>query len=154
MTPRAQVLEAADVVDDGEGRDVVEQRVEREVAAERVLLGRAERVVAVDEVIVLAVPRLAALRRAVAPALRVGLGLRLRLGFRRLLLGDLPPERGDLDDLRAELDVRQAEAAADDPAVPEQLLDLVRMRGGADVEVLRPASRAADRGRCRRRGRR
>ena len=52
----------------------------------------------------------------------------------------LPPERRDLDHLRAELDVRQPEAAADDPAVPEQLLDLIRMRRRADVEVLRPAA--------------
>jgi len=35
-------------------------------------------------------------------------------GFRLLFLRDLPPERGDLDHLRAEADVRQAEAASDD----------------------------------------
>ena len=52
----------------------------------------------------------------------------------------LPPECGDLDDLVAELDVRKAEAAADDPAVPEQLLDLVGMRRRADVEVLRTSA--------------
>ena len=40
----------------------------------------------------------------------------------------------------AELDVREPEAPADDPAVPEQPLDLVRVRVGADVEVLRPAA--------------
>ena len=32
----------------------------------------------------------------------------------------------------------QPEAAPDDPAVPEEFLDLVRMRVRADVEVLRP----------------
>ena len=48
-------------------------------------------------------------------------------------------ERGHFDRLVAELDVRETEAPADDPAVPEQLLDLVRMRRGADVEVLGPA---------------
>ena len=37
-----------------------------------------------------------------------------------------------------ELDVREAEPAADDPAVAEELLDLVGMRRGADVEILRP----------------
>ena len=47
----AQIVEAADVVDDREGRDVVEERVDREVAAERVLFGRAERVVVVDQVL-------------------------------------------------------------------------------------------------------
>ncbi len=52
---------------------------------------------------------------------------------------ELTPEGRDLDDLGAELDVGEPEAAADDPAVPEQLLDLVRMRRRADVEVLGPA---------------
>ena len=52
----------------------------------------------------------------------------------------LAAERRDLDDLRAELHVREPEAAADDPAVPEQLLDLIRMRRRADVEVLGPAA--------------
>ena len=52
---------------------------------------------------------------------------------------DLAAERRDLDHLGAELDVREPEAAADDPAVPEQLLDLIRMRRRADVEVLGPA---------------
>ena len=40
----------------------------------------------------------------------------------------------------SELDVRQTKPPADDPAVPEQLLDLIRMRRGADVEILRPAA--------------
>jgi hypothetical protein len=52
----------------------------------------------------------------------------------------LPPERRHLDRLRAELDVREAEPASDDPAIPEELLDLVRMRGRADVEILRMPS--------------
>ena len=47
--PGADVLEAADVVDDRARLDVVEERVQREVAAERVLFGRAERVVVMDE---------------------------------------------------------------------------------------------------------
>ena len=33
----------------------------------------------------------------------------------------------------------EAEATADDPAVAKELLDLVGMRGGADVEILRTA---------------
>ena len=40
-----QVLQAADIVDDRKRRDVVEKRVDREVPAERVFLGRAEGVV-------------------------------------------------------------------------------------------------------------
>ena len=39
-----------------------------------------------------------------------------------------------------ELDVGQPEPPADDPAVAEELLDLVRMRRRADVEILRPAA--------------
>jgi hypothetical protein len=34
--------------------------------------------------------------------------------------------------------VRQPEAPADDPAVTEETLDLVRMRVRPDVEILRP----------------
>ena len=63
-----EILQAADVVDDREGRDVVEQRVDGEVAAERVLFGRAERVVAMDEPFVRAhLARGACLRTAPAP---------------------------------------------------------------------------------------
>ena len=40
----------------------------------------------------------------------------------------------------AELDVREAEAPADDPAVAKELLDLMRVRRRADVEILRPAA--------------
>ena len=50
----------------------------------------------------------------------------------------MPPERRHFNRLRAELHVRQAEPAADDPAVAEQFLDLVRVGGRADVEILRP----------------
>ena len=35
--------------------------------------------------------------------------------------------------------MREAEATTDDPAVPEEFLDLVGMRGRADVEVFRLA---------------
>ena len=52
----------------------------------------------------------------------------------------LATERRDFDDLGSELDVGEAEAAADDPAVPKQLLDLIGMCGGPDVEILRPTS--------------
>jgi hypothetical protein len=52
----------------------------------------------------------------------------------------LTPERRDLDHFLAELDMRQPEAAADDPAVSKKLLDLIRMCRGADVEVFGPPS--------------
>ena len=55
-----QITKAADVVDDRLRRRVVEERVDREVAAERVLFGRAECIVAMDEVLV---PRRARGRR-------------------------------------------------------------------------------------------
>ena len=47
--PGADVVQAADVVDDRSRLDVVEERVQREVAPERVFLGRAERVVVVNQ---------------------------------------------------------------------------------------------------------
>src|SRR5437016_5117641 len=53
---------------------------------------------------------------------------------------DLTTERGDLDDLLAEPDVCQSKTTADDPAVAEELFDLIRMRRRADVEVFRPAA--------------
>ena len=73
-------------------------------------------------------------------------GRRLASGDRDAVLHDffaglhLPAERGDLDDLLPELDVREPEAAADDPAVAEELLDLIGMRRRADVEILGPAA--------------
>ena len=45
----------------------------------------------------------------------------------------------DFEGLGPELHVRQAKPPADNPAVPEQLLDLMRMGRRADVEVFRPA---------------
>ena len=97
---RLQIGQPLDVVDHLLGLDVVEQAVDGEVAAAGVLLGRAEDVVAADEQI-------------------AGLGL----GAVAVLVLDLArvgAEGRGLDDLRAEEDVRQPEAAADDPAVAEQ----------------------------------
>ncbi len=67
---------------------------------------------------------------------------------------DLAPERGHLDRLGAEADVRQAEAAADDPAVPEEPLHLVRVGRACRCRSPSAAGRAAGRARCRRPGRR
>ena len=130
ISPSSQILQAADVVDDREGGDVVEQRVDREVAAERVLFGRAEGVVVLDQQVAPSAAPPASVGGGSRPARR-GAGLARPAG-------DVLAERRDLDRLGAEAHVRQAEAAADDPAVPEQLLDLVRVRSSADVEVLRP----------------
>ena len=105
-----EVGEAADVVDDLLALDVVEQAVDREVAAPRVLGLGAEHVVAADqEVVVVLVARVGA-------------------------------ERRGLDDLRAEEHVGEPEPAADDPRVAERRLDLVRRRARRDVEVLRRAA--------------
>ena len=48
-TRPAQIVEATDVVDDRERRDVVEQRVDGEVAPKRIFFGRAEGVVAMNQ---------------------------------------------------------------------------------------------------------
>ncbi len=117
----AQILESADVIDDRERRDVVDERVDGEVAPERVLLGSAEGVVVMDQVFAFG---------------RGGIGRGDAVLHDLLARRHLTAERGNLDDLRAELDVREPEAPADDPAVAKQLLDLVRMRRCPDVEVL------------------
>ena len=134
-----QIGQPAGVVDDRKRRDVVEERVDREVAAERVLFRRAERVVVVHQL-------------HVRPPTVDGSG-----GGTPCLADDLRPAEPDagrsrLRYLGSKLDVRQAEAPADDPAVPKELLDLVGVRRRADVEILRDA-RAAGRERCRRRDR-
>ena len=128
-----EIGEAADVVDDRVRGDVVEEPVDREVAAERVLFGRAERVVVVRRGGRSGAAGSADGRRGGRDDDRIVLGW--RIGRR---LRDVLAERRDLDRLLAELDVRQAEAAPDDPAVPEQPLDLGRVRARADVEVLGP----------------
>ncbi len=108
-----EVLEPPHVVDDREVLDVVEEAVHREVAPVGVRLRRAERVVLVRPL--------------------------------RRVLDDLPDrlrvlaERGRLDHLLAEADVREAEPAPDEEAVAERALHLVRLRARADVEVLRLA---------------
>ena len=113
-----EVAQATGVVDDLRGGDVVEEGVDREVAAQRVLLGGAERVV----------------RALVEGAWRAGVGRLDLVGLRRA------PEGGGLDLLVAEADQREAEAAADDERVAEEPADLVRVRVRGDVEVLRGAS--------------
>ena len=52
----------------------------------------------------------------------------------------IPTERRRLDDLLAEAHVRQTEAAADEEAVAERPLHLVRGRVRADIEILRRAA--------------
>src|SRR5262245_62058836 len=48
----AQIVEAADVIDDRKRRDVVEQRVDGEIAAEGVFFRGPKRVVAMEEMLV------------------------------------------------------------------------------------------------------
>ena len=105
-----EVLETAHVVDDREVLDVVEEAVHREVAAVRIRLGRAERVV---------------LERTLRRVLD-DFPDRLRI----------LAERGRFDHLLAEADVREAEPAADEETVAERALHLVRLRARAHVEVL------------------
>lgn len=119
-----EILEPADVVDNRERRDVVEEGIDGEVAAKRILFRCAKRVV---------VPHLQFRCRFIGSSFS---GCRLVLRARQ----DMTTKRRDLDGLVAEPNVRKTKAAADDPAVSEQLLDLVRVGIGAHVEVLGPAS--------------
>ena len=123
------VRHAAAPVEDLAAIEIVEERVDREVAAERVFVRLAEDVVAADEEVVVLVGRF---------GVSVGVA----------------PERRDLDDLAAaEEHVREAEAAADDAAVAEERAHVVGTRARRDVEVLRAAAAGAGRARSRRRGR-
>src|SRR5262249_3903522 len=89
---------------------IVEERVDREVATERVFVGFSEDVVAPDQEIFLVVD---------------------------VAFGRVAPERGDLDDLAvAEQHVGETEATAADPAVAEERADVVGTRVRRDVEVL------------------
>ena len=109
------VFHAAAPVEDLPPVEVVEERVDREVAANGVLVGVTEHVVAADQQVVGAVG-----------VVRVDLGL------------GAPPKRGDLDDLpAAEQHVRQPEASADDTAVAKQRADVLGAGAGRDVVVLR-----------------
>jgi hypothetical protein len=58
------------------------------------------------------------------------------VGGGELLRGDESPEGRHFDRLGAEPDMGQAESPPDDPAIPEQALDLIGMRRRADIEVL------------------
>ena len=108
--PRAQVGLAADVIDHPALVHFVEEAVDGEIAPAGVLLLVAEDVVVADEEV---------------------------LGEIGQLVERVGAEGGDLDDLPAlVIDVGEAEAAADEPRVAEGRLDLVRVRGGGDVEVL------------------
>ena len=119
MVRSRDVLHPAAPVEDLAAVEVVEERVDREVAPERVLVRLAEDVVAADEEVVddLAVGVLGRLHRGVAP------------------------EGRDLDDLAAaEEDVREAEAPADDAAVAEEGPHVLGAGARGDVEVLRLAA--------------
>ena len=124
---RFQVVESARVIDDRARRDVVEQRVDGEVAPECVLFGGAERIVAV--------------KKSNMPGRLVdcSVDICMDVGCRQLFSRQLPPECRHLDRLRPKPHMREAKASSDDPAVSEQSLDLVWVRGRADVEVFRPA---------------
>ena len=108
--PLFDVLHAADVINYAEILDVVEKAVDGEVAAVGVGFGRTEGIV---------------FKRTFAGVLN---DLADRLG--------IAAEGGRLDDLLAEADMREPEAAPDQKAVAERVLDLGRFRARADVEIL------------------
>ncbi len=128
-----RVVDAADVIPDREVLDVVVQSVGGEIAPPDIFVDRAVEVVAQDAA--------ALVEHAVAAFVDA-----VVLVDRRVR----GTERRDLDDLVAEAHMGEMEAAADQPAIAEQLLDLVGMRAGGDVEVLgmqaeqQVAHRAAD----------
>src|SRR5262249_25417575 len=139
-----EVLQPADVIDDREGADVIEEGVDREVAAKGVLFGGPVGIVPVNQMIFGAAPRTIPFagigRQRLAPTNDVPRAWERGFGLgREVERRQLTAKRRDLDRLGAELDVRQAEAAADNPAITEQLLDLMRVCGRPDIEVFGPA---------------
>src|SRR5277367_5087191 len=94
--PRLEIADSARIVDDIKSQRAVEQRVDGEVAAKRVFLGRAERIVEANERIV---------------GIGDGLGLFA--------------EGRDLDILAPEENVHEAKAPADQARVAEQIAHLL-----------------------------
>ena len=111
--PFGEIAQAADVVDDGKGFDVVEEGVDRKIAAEGVFLRGAEDIL--------------------AKVMMVG-GI-----FREIVGLGMAAEGGDLDDFAAKADVGKAEAAADEETVAEELFDLARSGIGRYIEIFRDA---------------
>ena len=108
---RLHVLVAAHVVAHREILDRVIQGIGSEIAAHRVVLDAAIDVVAQQAAAV------------------VGLAV-------VVVVGAVGTEGGDLDDLAPIDHMRQAEAAADQAAIAEQRLDLLRGGVGGDIEIL------------------
>src|SRR5882757_8692147 len=106
---RLEIVNPAGKIDNLKTLRTVEQRVDREVAAERIFLRSAKSVVETNQ-------------RILAVGDRLG----------------LTAEGGDLDVLPPEKYVHAAKAPADQPGVAEEIADLLRMRRGRDVEVLWP----------------
>src|ERR1700719_45649 len=107
--PRLKVRYTTDIIDHFEGVRIVKERVDREVAAERVLFRRAEGVVVTNHRIV---------------------------AFSNVF--GAPPQSRDFNFLLAEKNVDEAKAPADQAGIAEQVTHLLRMRGGRDVEVFGP----------------
>ena len=134
--PALQIRQAAHVVDDGERRDVVEERVDRSPAEMRPLSGVPN---------VLSRWTISCMPGGPADATTTGAGPPASAGSASggsgRACGRSPPRSSWCRTSRA-----PGEAPADDPAVPEQPLDLIRMRVRADVEILRlaPEHQVAD----------
>ena len=109
-----QIFIAADVVTHREIGDVVVERVDREVAAHRILFDRAVDVVSHDA----AIDDMAVAAAVVARSAK----------------------RGDFDDLIAEHDMGEAETPPDQAAIAEQALDVFGRCVRGDVEILRPSA--------------
>ena len=113
--PPAQIFDATTPVEHLAPVQVIEERVHREIAPQRVFVRLAEDVIASDEQIV---EDLACL-------------------FLRRLHGRVTAERRYLDDFAAaEQDVREAKSSPDDAAVAEKTANVLRTRICCDVEIL------------------
>ena len=117
--PCFEIGEPADIVDDRVRGDVVEQAVDREVASERVLFRRAERVVAVEHGRPHAPRPFAGAPDAATTTGGWSGGATASPGSTDGS-ATIAPERRHLNRLRSELHVGQPKPATDNPAVPER----------------------------------
>jgi hypothetical protein len=110
----AQILESTRIIDQREIGDVVIERVDGEVAPQRVFLDGAIEVVAHDQAIAY-----------------LAIGVRIRVVVRAAAA-----EGRDLDDVASEMHMRQAETAPDQATVAKDLAHLFGRGVGGNVEVL------------------
>ncbi len=124
ITPRFEVLDSADIVDDREIRDVVKERVDREVSTASIFRRRAENNILGR--------RLWAISGCIFLRLFGGRLFPVIWRFRRFRAGT---KGGDFDDTGSEEHMRKSEPPPDDTGIAKQSSDLLRPRIGRYIKI-------------------